>query len=509
MNAYVESRPLGHQRPRISHLQSGVGSLGREAVELAAMAGLDLDPWQQWILEQSCMQKDDAFYNKETSEWQNKWAARDVGLVVARQNGKGSVLEARELAGLYLFGERTIIHSAQDFATSGEHYRRLEALIRGSKELEAEVKGFYQSNGKEAIELKSGQRIVFKTRTAKLGRGFSPDLVVLDEAMFLDATAMAALMPTLSARPNPQVWFTGSAGDKSSTEFGRVRNRALAGDDPFLMFAEWSIDACTIFCPRDCDEHDKPDTVESYAKANPGLGIRIQVDTVRAEQRQMSKEKFLQERLSVGEWPVDGDQWAMIPERSWKQVEDPTSEIKTKFVLGVDTSPERTYTTIVACGGNDDDMSHVEITADDEGLHYRPGVQWVIPTIKAIVAKGRPVCVVIDKASQAGTFIPELEDAGIEVVSPLAREYAQGCGDFHTAVVPKRGEEATLAHLGQTPLYFAVAGADKRDLADSWAWDRRNSSVDISPIVAATLAMWGYKKHVFEKKVSAPWVVRR
>lgn len=509
MNAYGESRPLGHQRPRISHLQPGIGTLGREAVELAALAGLELDPWQQWVLEQSLTQSDTLFYNKETKEWQNKWAAKDVGLVVARQNGKGSILEARELAGLFLLGEKTIIHSAQDFATSGEHYRRLESLIRGSKQLEAEVKGFYQSNGKEAIELKNGSRIVFKTRTAKLGRGFSPQLVVLDEAMFLDETAMAALLPTLSAQDNPQIWYTGSAGTLDSTEFGRVRNRALSGDDPFLFFAEWSIDACDIMCPLDCTEHDDPTTVESYAKANPGLGIRISVDTVRGEQLQMSKEKFLRERLSVGTWPEDSDMWGMIPEKMWKAVEDPTSEIKTKFVLGVDTNPERTYTTIVAAGGNDDELTHAEITADEEGLHYRPGIQWVVPMIKAIALKGRPVCVVIDKASQAGTFIPELEDAGIEVVSPLAREYAQACGDFHGAVVPKRGEETKLAHLGQMPLYYAVAGAGKRDLADGWAWSRANSTSDISPLVAATLAMWGYKKHVFEKKAVAPWIARR
>lgn len=509
MNAYGESKPLGHQRPRISHLQSGIGTLGREAVELAALAGLELDPWQQWVLEQSLMQKAELFYNGETKEWQNKWAAKDVGLVVARQNGKGSILEAREIAGLFLLGEKTIIHSAQDFATSGEHYRRLESLIRGTRELDAEVKGYYQSNGKEAIELKNGNRIVFKTRTAKLGRGFSPQLVVLDEAMFLDEVAMAALLPTLSAQDNPQIWYTGSAGTLDSTEFGRVRNRALTGDDPFLFFAEWSIDYCNIFCPIDCTEHDPIDTVESYAKANPGLGIRISVDTVRGEQLQMSKDKFLRERMSVGTWPEDSDMWGMIPERSWKSVEDPNSEIKSKFVLAVDTNPDRTYSSIVAAGQNDDDMTHVEVTGDEDGLHYRPGVQWVIPTIQAIALKGKPVCVVIDKASPAGTFIDQLEDLGIEVISPLAREYAQACGDFHTSVVPKRGEQTTLAHIGQTPLYYAVAGAAKRDLADSWAWSRANSAVDISPLVAATLAMWGYKKHVFEKKTSAPWVVRR
>jgi hypothetical protein len=35
----------------------------------------------------------------------------------------------------------------------------------------------------------------------------------------------------------------------------------------------------------------------------------------------------------------------------------------------------------------------------------------------------------------------------------------------------------------------ARAGATERPLGDAWAWGRRKSSVDISPLVAATLAV--------------------
>ena len=38
----------------------------------------------------------------------------------------------------------------------------------------------------------------------------------------------------------------------------------------------------------------------------------------------------------------------------------------------------------------------------------------------------------------------------------------------------------------------AVAGAAKRSLGDSWAWARRGLSVDISPLVAVSLARWGH-----------------
>lgn len=484
------------------------------------MAGLHLDPWQQWVLDQACGQKDETFYNQVNKEWQRKWAARHVGLVVARQNGKGSILEARELAGLFLFGERTIIHSAQDFATSGEHYRRLESLISNTPDLHKEVKGYYQSNGKEAIELKNGSRIVFKTRTKKLGRGFSPDLVVLDEAMFLDEDAMMALTPTLSARPNVQLWFTGSAGTQESVEFGRVRNRALKAiegkeDDPYLFFAEWSPDVCNDFCLADCDEHDDLDDVETWAKANPGLGIRITTDTIGSERKQLSEEAFKIERLSVGDWPADGDAWAVIDEESWTAREDETSEPlvgkNDVWCLAVDTSPTRSWSCITAAALSDNDPSkiHVEVTGFEE-YDYRPGTNWVVPRVIELWNSLKPKAVVIDTKQQASSFIPELEEAGVRVISPNTSEYAVACGEFHVGVVPRKGEPPKIVHTGQKPLTNAVAGADKRDLADKWAWDKKNATNDISPLVSATIATWGYRFLLHEQPAAAtPWVFRR
>ena len=81
----------GEQRPAHSSVPDSVSSAGAEAVELAQMAGLDLDPWEAWVLEQSLGEREDG-----------KWAAFEVGLICPRQNGKGTVLEARELAGLFL-----------------------------------------------------------------------------------------------------------------------------------------------------------------------------------------------------------------------------------------------------------------------------------------------------------------------------------------------------------------------------------------------------------------------
>jgi hypothetical protein len=61
--------------------------------------------------------------------------------------------------------------------------------------------------------------------------------------MILPETAHGALLPTLRARPNPQVWYCGSAVDRlihdDGLVFARLRERGIAGDDPGLAYFDW------------------------------------------------------------------------------------------------------------------------------------------------------------------------------------------------------------------------------------------------------------------------------
>jgi hypothetical protein len=123
--------PRGAQRPRVSHVPAGVSSAGVEAVELAASAGLVLDEWQAFVLESSLRER------RVGDEL--KWSAFEVGLIVSRQNGKGSILEARELAGLFLFGEQLILHSAHEFKTAQEAFRRVLSLVENTDDLRKRV----------------------------------------------------------------------------------------------------------------------------------------------------------------------------------------------------------------------------------------------------------------------------------------------------------------------------------------------------------------------------------
>lgn len=505
----IRDELMGHQRPRLYCCPEAVGSAGPAAVALAEMAGLKLDPWQAWVVEQILGEKEEMYWNEVLQRYVPKSSAYESALVVARQNGKGSIMEALELAWLFLLGAKTICHSAHEFATSKEHFQRVESLVSGTPELKAELArgGIKWSHGDESINLRTGQRLIFKTRTKGAARGFSIDKLVMDEAMILKKEQVGAMLPATAARPDVQIVYAGSAGDEDSEHFGRARDRGINKTDPRLFFAEWSIDPHDDMCPKGCTEHDDNGDPESWAKANPGLGIRLQVENIQSEFYGMDAEVFERERLSVGTWPVAADAWRIIPKDAWEARKFAESYLL-DFVIAVDTTPEVTYTCITAAGRNDEGFMHVEITGREEYDH-KPGVAWVVPRVKEIWKNNRPKAVVIDKRAQAGMFIDELEAAGIKVISPTMQEFAQSCGEFYVGVVPRKGNQPNIVHLDQKPLNNAVAGADKRDLADAWAWSRRSAAVDISPLVGATLAAWGHKKMVNEKPVSPPWVRRR
>jgi phage terminase large subunit-like protein len=187
--------------PRFQHVPLFYSSAGRDAVDLAEFAGLTLDPWQCDVLEGAL-----------GTTAAGRWAAMEVAVIVPRQNGKGGILEARQLFGLYLNPRDELqTHTAHRFDTCLDHFRRVRGLIEGNDELLAKVKrnGIKDSNGKESIELVDGHRLLFKARSKGSGRGFSGDVVYFDEAFWL--LGLGDMIPSLSARVDPQIWYTSSA----------------------------------------------------------------------------------------------------------------------------------------------------------------------------------------------------------------------------------------------------------------------------------------------------------
>lgn len=471
---------LGDQRPRLLQVPEYVSTAGQEAVELAAMAGLELDPWQRFVLSHSLGEKRDG-----------SWAAFEVGLCVARQNGKSELLVARMLAGLFVLGEELIIFSAHQFDTSLEIFRRLVGIIENTPELVSQVKlnrgkvGTY-SHGAEGVELRNGQRVRFKARSSGGGRGFSADCLILDEAMILKESMIGNVLPTLSARRNPQVWYAGSAVDQAVHEdgivFARLRERGIAHDESVAWF-EWSVDRDEYMAKPNHGNDPR-----AWGQANPGMGIRISPEYIANERRSMAEPTFMTERLGIGDWPrTDGHANRPIAPEDWLDCLDRGGKMVGPVVLAFDVTPDRSHTALAAAGASGSRSAGISVV---DVINHARGTNWLAERLRTLCQKHQVTAIVCDASGPAGSLLSDLQDLHTEIVPVSAREQAHACGVLFDAVTDR-----TMRHGGTPELMAAMDGAATRPLSDAWAWSRKSSSVDISPLVAVTLALWGHQQY--------------
>ncbi|GAA1065213.1 terminase large subunit [Streptomyces asiaticus] len=487
----------GAAKPRVECVPPSAFSLGDEAVELARRAGLVLDPWQADSIRLMLSVREDG-----------KWSCFEYGEIVARQNGKGAILEARALAGLFLLDERLIMWSAHEYKTAMEGFRRFKALLKGLGEPISEnlidIDGVHikviNTNGEESFErLDTGARVKFIARSKGSGRGFSGDCNIIDEAFAYTAIQQDALMPTMSARPNPQIIYTSSPpldGDDGSGEvMFALHVRAENGGDDSFGWRDWGI-------AGDLDHLDDIDLDDRrlWAASNPALGYRLSEEAVLRERRSMGDAGFARERLGV--WPRKSQGNTVIDAAAWARLADPESQRDREHgvAIGVDISPLRDYAAVQVYGVRADGLGHTQL-AD-----YRPGTKWLLPRLKELrealgpisIAMGRGTFAFLETALDAAGFQqpedPETPEPG-DLAVTNAVDMAAAAGQLLEAV-----REESFRVVPNRHLDVAVASAKTKATGETIAWTVKGVDGDISPLVAMTLARWSYvtRSHLLE-----------
>jgi hypothetical protein len=479
LTTYAPASPLrGARRPRVDVHPPFTRSFGREAVELAASAGLILDPWQA-----------DAMQVMLGIRADGRWACFEYAEWVPRQNGKGAIFECRALAGLFLFGERLIMWSAHEYKTAMELFLRIRDLVDGSDDLRRQVRKINNTNGEEGIELLTGQRLRFVARSKGSGRGFSGDTNLIDEAFAYTRLQQSALMPTMSARPNPQVCYASSpplTGETGEVMYD-LRERADAGGDDSLGYRDWGV-------PGDLANLDRVDLDQGQlaAAANPALGGRISHEFVLRERRAMSDEDYARERL--GMWPqrvgVGGPVFQVIREPDWQDAYAPPEPLVGRCAVAAAVSLDRSRASIAEAGRRNDGLLQVRITGDGGQMDNRGGTGWVVPRWRELHAAGCRI--VADEFGAVGSLIVEAEREGIPVDRMGTADVARAFGMFYDGVAGTDPTSRNVRHVGQQELTDAVAYATTRPLGDRRTWDLKNATADITSVVAATNALWGY-----------------
>jgi DNA polymerase III delta prime subunit len=420
-----------------------------------------------------------------------QWCALETCDIAQRQQGKGAIIETIELAGLFLFREMLILHSAHEYKTAQEAFLRIRALIDGSNDLTRYVKAIREANGEQQIILMSGARLRFVARSKGSGRGFSAERNILDEAYALTRTQLAALLPTMSAQPNPQVNMFTTVPDAETMPEGDeavlpgIHKRALAaaaaGRPGRLCYHDHSIRREEL--PKAdpvTDEKAFEAYIELAYQANPAMGIRISEDYVRGELAALGASKFAVERLGL--WlEEDAPEWQVFHRGEWFDCKDEDSAPQDPVAFALIVSEDLAWTSVCVAGQRADGMHHVEVA------ERQPGTSWAVPWMLERHAKWKPCRVVINKSTPAGQFVAPLTEAGIEVTTISTQDAAAASGALLTAV-----ESKTVRHRGQGTLNISIARAARRNVAKTWELALTSGTSDVSPAAGCAYALWGY-----------------
>ena len=471
--------------PAYSNFPEFSRTYGPEVGELCQLAGFAPDPEQQLIL--------DAVFGVGKG---GKSAAFEVAVIAARQNLKTGLLKQVALGKTVIMEQPLFMWSAHEFKTAQESFRDLAILIETCPDLDALVKRVYRGNGDESIEWKGGSRIIFKARTKSGARGLSGDCVGLDEAFAVLPAHMGALLPTLSARPDPQVLYASSAGLKHSEVLRGIRDRGRAGNDPRLAYFEWCApdpsDVCAL--GDDCDHRlgvpgcgcDNPDL---YQCANPALGRRISVDYISAERRALPPAEFGRERMG---WWDELDSDVAIPMAGWVSCIDEGSSIVDKSMFVLDVAPMLTDAALVVAGERSDKSVHVEIVMREgqDRVDARPGVDWVVGALLDLKSRVPGFCVWIVSGGSAEALAGDIEAAGVSLKRFPARDLPAACGFFFGLV-----ESNSLYHIGQSELDYSVSSAKWKNTGEgAQVWGRRKSGSGVTALYGASVSAFLVKR---------------
>jgi len=457
---------LGGQQPRIAHAPKFLWSHAEDAAFLSSSYGLTADPWQFLVIE--------SWLGEDRN---GLWTAGRCGLAVPRQNGKNGALEIRELYGIVALGEK-FLHTAHEVKTARKAFTRLASFFENERlypELAAMVREIRKTNGQEAIVLKNGGSVEFVARSRGSGRGYTVDVLVCDEAQELTDEQLEALLPTISAAPsgNPQTIFTGTPpGPTSPGEvFTRVRTAGVLGKDRRLSWHEWSCEGAIDITDRNL-----------WAATNPALGRRLNITVVQDElPPTMSVDGFARERL--GMWS-SSSHLAVIPAVAWEKRATLTPPTEGAVAYALDMSPDRA-TIAISVARKTGGSVHVECF---EHRSTALGTAWAIDLL--VERWSKATAIVIDGQSPAMSLVPELLARHVKVTVTGAGDMAKACGLLYDAIL---SDANRLTHFNQPALNAALAGAKKRDIgqAGGWGWNRKDPSVDITPLVSVTLAHYG------------------
>ena len=511
----TQTHEYGHEVPRIYtpplRELTPATTLGYAMIEFAEeVLGITLIPWQKWILIHGFeLQKP-----MGTHLGPPRLRFRTILVLVGRQNGKSLVSRVVILFFMFIKQVALVLGTAQSLGIAEALWEQAVDMVYASEALASNVIKVHRANGGKKLIIDAGDGIRSEYQVASAsrrgGRGLTGDLIVLDELREQTTfEAWAAITKTLMTRADGLVFCITNAGDSSSVVLEYLRDMAhrMLGDpdgrlgDNMLDMddEEQAVSASLGIFEWSAPPGADPGLRETWAYSNPSAGYLIEWGTIEDAYLTDPPDVFMTECLC--QWVVKAGE-AAFPGDAWANARDDESHIdeSAPLTFGVDVCKDRRHASIVVCGQRPDGDYHVELVA------YMSKMSMVESWFRRRVDSygGHMTVCLQGRGSPASSLISSLQAVpGLDVIPCQGEALTAACAAFYDAIAIHDDEEATdddicAYHLAQPGLDVAAECAAKRTLGDgAWAWDRKRSAEDISPLCAATWA-YGLAASVYE-----------
>lgn len=403
-------------------------------------------------------------------------AFREVSFTVPRQSGKTTLILSWEVQrALGWDGPQRIVYSAQTGNDSRKKLVEDQFPILNRHRKLLGISQLLKGMGNEGVVWHNGSRLVVLASSEDSGHGKTVDLAVKDEYFAdVDDRRDQALIPAMSTRRLAQILTASTAGTDASVPLNRLmangRRAVDAGLAEGVAYFEWS-----------AEPDDDIDSPEVWARCMPALGHTISEAVVRHARSSLPESEFRRAFLNI---PTTTTHERVWPPEVWRSVVADDAAASGRTFIGVDGVPDGSAFCVALAGGGE-----VEI------VEPRPTSANLVALLVRLAAKfGTPI--VFDPSNGGVSWIkPELERVGVALDEVSGLKMGQACSSFFTAV-----NDGTVRVRRQSPLEAAAVGARKQNRGDAWVWARKDGSVDVSPLVAVTLAWWAASQAAPVKK---------
>lgn len=433
-------------------------SRGDRINEVATALGYPLLPWQYRVVDTATEYR-----------VRDRMPYRKTALVtVPRQSGKSILVTA--VAGQWLIDneDQYAVITAQTRIAATNRLKHLAKVLTKSG-LDPELH-FTRGVGNERIILSNGSQIDVVSPTATSVHGESVDLAIVDEAWAVDPVFMAGVVPAMVARPLSQLWVISTAG----TEDSQLLNEMVAkgrenpqGDT--MAYTEYSM-------PDDAHPYDE----HRWHEWMPALGHTTSIASINQAKDSLSLPEF---RRAFGNIAITEGEAAAIPYEWWTaHYADLVPDVGLTIAVDVNRSPAGWS---IATAWPEGDGYHADLVRHGVGLELR-GIPDVV---RDLVERFRPRALGLDPVGPAGALLPDFQAIADQYGVPLrtfsGRDRAKA--DVYLFDLLRDGKHS---HGRSIPLDTAVEGAHAGEAAGNWFYSRPNSYVDISPLLAVSMATW-------------------